>query len=159
MIKWFVNKAVNIASYCQSIEYLRLYKIWNEKRQIFIQREQSKWIFSTIFTHRIDIVCVNFPLKYKEQASILIVPKKEQLDLLHFCLDNAETLIYANTTSERRGRRRKSKDFCLLFHQVQELQVLFTLPLFNKTKRKHIGEVAPLKEMRVDGFFMISNEE
>lgn len=134
LTKWFDNKAVITASNFMGIGEPDSCRRWDKINKEFVQVKRPeviknynlymggidkmdflitiyrtfirsrKWTLR-MFTHAIDIACVNAWSEYRKQASILGIEKKKVIDLLHFRSYVAEVLMKANKISTRkRGR-------------------------------------------------------
>ncbi|KAJ8868021.1 hypothetical protein PR048_031830 [Dryococelus australis] len=84
MVKWSDNRPVVQASNFISVGEM------DEVKRIFIK--SKKWTLRIIF-HAVGLAVVNSWLEYRKEARLLSVPSKDILDLLHFCLHLAESLI------------------------------------------------------------------
>lgn len=93
-----------------------------------------------MFTHAIDLACANSWLEYKNEAIVLEVEKKKNLDLLHFRAHIAEVLIKAHKTpSRKRGRPSTAL--------LEEART----PTSSRTSSPSV-ETRPVKEVRLDGY-------
>ncbi|KAG5864540.1 hypothetical protein JTB14_007595 [Gonioctena quinquepunctata] len=103
LTEWFDNKAVTMASNYMGIRETDRCKKWDKKqKESFIR---SKKLTLRMFTHGIDLACVNAWLEYRAQAILLGVPKKQILDLLHFRAYVGEALILSSTSGPKKGGR------------------------------------------------------
>lgn len=141
MVKWYDNKPVVLASNFTSIGEMDEVKRWNksERQYVNVRRPEivrlynqsmggvdkldflvslyrifvksRKWTLRMIF-HAVDLAVVNSWLEYKRDASTLKLPAKDVLDLLHFRIRLAESLILEKkpTTPRSRGRPSKSSE-------------------------------------------------
>lgn len=161
LTKWFDNKGVVMASNYMGIGNISYCRRWDkiQKKYLEIPRPEvvhyynchmggvdkldflisiyrtfiksRKWTLR-MFTHAIDLACVNAWIEYRKSAETLGIPKKHIMDLLHFRASIAEALILVDkTVTRKRGR---------------PSNVAEDLP---KPKRANI-EVRPQKEVRLD---------
>lgn len=132
--KWYDNKPVVMASNYMGIGKSSSCLRWNKNEKQYIEVERPevitdynthmggvdkldflisihrtfirsrKWTLR-MFTHAIDLACVNAWIEYRKSAAALGMPKKQILDLLHFRAYIAETMILVDKTNTRkRGR-------------------------------------------------------
>lgn len=163
LTKWFDNKAVVVASNFMGIGETDICRRWDKKTKEYVEVPRPeviknynanmggidkmdflitiyrtfirsrKWTLR-MFTHAIDIACVNAWCEYKKRATVLGVEKKNILDLVHFRSYVAEVLMKANKTPSRKRGRPAA-----------------TMPDENTPKRpKPSAARRPLEEVRLD---------
>ncbi|XP_044751630.1 piggyBac transposable element-derived protein 3-like [Coccinella septempunctata] len=134
LTRWYDNKAVNMASNFMGIGETYVCKRWDKKQKqyVYVTRPKvvqqynlnmggvdkldflvslyrsfirtKKWTLR-MFTHGIDLACVNAWLQYRSKTTALGLPKKQILDLLHFRAYVGEALILLSKSGPRkRGR-------------------------------------------------------
>ncbi|XP_046392264.1 piggyBac transposable element-derived protein 3-like [Ischnura elegans] len=137
LVKWYDNKSVVLASNFVGVEEMDEVRRWNKKQKKFeqvarpavvryynhsmggvdklnqlisfyrIHIKSKKWTLRMLF-HAIDIAVVNSWLEYKQDNAAASTPRTEVLDLLHFRLYLANSLISANKIAEKNKRGRPS---------------------------------------------------
>lgn len=167
MTKWYDNKPLVMASNFMGMGEPDRCRRWDKttKEYIFVSRPEvvkrynkcmggvdkldflitiyrtfiksKKWTLR-MFTHAIDVACVNAWLEYKEQAEHLGRQKKDILDLLHFRVHIAEALILSgNAIAKRRGR------------PASETPSPRSSPT-TSSRRREFDEVRPISDIRYD---------
>lgn len=178
--QWLDNKKVSLASTYVGIGKLDLCKRWDKKsqKQIQVPRPEvvslynkhmggvdkfdflvtiyrsfirsKKWTLRLI-NHALDMAVTNSWLEYRENAKVLKVAQKNQLDLIHFRHEIAETLMYGNkfmNSKNRVGRppkrRRVADPNVRVELEVDNTTNYFPVPSFTLTSRlKRDKEVKP----------------
>jgi hypothetical protein len=164
VVKWFDNRAVTLASTFLSDNAQDLVKRWSKKDAAFIDVarpeivkfynrsmggvdkhdflislyrtaiKSRKWTLRIIF-HYFNMAIINSWLEYKRDATALGIPLKNQMDLLDFTFDIAETLSFSKQLAAPTKRGRP----------------LSNSPILPPPKKKLNPTVRPGKDIRYDG--------
>ncbi|XP_039287703.1 piggyBac transposable element-derived protein 3-like isoform X2 [Nilaparvata lugens] len=164
MVKWLDNRCVTLASNFVGSSTIDECKRWDSSKKIYVQVPRpeivklynngmggvdlldqlislyriyirsKKWTLRMIF-HAVDFALSNSWIEYKKDCEQLEIPKKKVLDLMHFRMRVAESLVKAGNPAPRSKRGRPSSD----------------PPPFESTRKpRQNEEVRPIVEVQKD---------